>query len=321
MALKLIGQLWPRDRVGRPFSTGGLWTLRRAGRSNGRTDFTDLSRSEHVRSGNGRRAPRRAEFGWDCRDGASRGDLSLPRKGAFSGTIVTSSLEAGEVIPFDRAFAIENGPSGFDPRSPKHIPKSAFLMLMRNERLAELETRFDETTRSLAICHNGAVLAQGRLDTEIGKRAIEAFFDEFSADDLRGPAKVVSGPGHSFQDTSTGKVVSLINLQSVRAIANLVAADVHPLRFRANVYVEGLPAWEEFSWVGKRVVAGGVAFEATKRIDRCAAVNVNPLTGARDLSIPKSMMRTVGHLDCGIYLKVVQGGRLCVGEAIATEAG
>ena len=244
-----------------------------------------------------------------------------PVKGLSAERLSRVSLEAGEVIPFDRAFAIENGPSGFDPGSPKHIPKSAFLMLMRNERLAELETRFDETTRSLAICRNGAVLAQGRLDTEIGKRAIESFFDEFSAGDLRGPAKVVSGPGHSFQDTSTGKVVSLINLQSVRAIANLVAADVHPLRFRANVYVEGLAAWEEFSWVGKRVVAGGVAFEATKRIDRCAAVNVNPLTGARDLSIPKSMMRAVGHLDCGIYLKVVQGGQLRVGETIATEAG
>ena len=181
-----------------------------------------------------------------------------PVKGLSAERLQQVSLGAGEVIPFDRAFAIENGPSGFDPRSPKHIPKAAFLMLMRHEKLAELETRFDEETRSLVVCRNGVVLAEGRLDTEVGKRAIEAFFDEFSADELRGPARVISGPGHSFQDTSTGKVVSLINLESVRAIANLVAVDVHPLRFRGNVYVEGLSAWEEFSWVGKRVVAAGV---------------------------------------------------------------
>jgi len=244
-----------------------------------------------------------------------------PVKGLSAERLSRVSLREGEVIPFDRAYAVENGPSGFDPRSPKHIPKAAFLMLMRHERLAELETQFDERTQSLVVCRNGAVLAQGRLDTEVGKRAIEAFFDEFSADDLRGPAKVISGPRHSFQDTSTGKVVSLINLESVRAIANLVDADIHPLRFRANLYVEGLSAWEEFSWVGKRVLAGGVAFEATKRIDRCAAINVNPLTGARDLNIPKSMMMAIGHIDCGVYLKVVKGGELRVEDTIALERG
>lgn len=244
-----------------------------------------------------------------------------PVKGLSGERLSHVSLGAGEVVPFDRAFALENGPSGFDPRAAKHIPKVAFLMLMRNERLAELETRFDASTRCLVVCRNGAVLAHGRLDTETGKRAIESFFDEFSADDLRGPAKVISGPGHSFQDTSAGKVVSLINLESVRAIADLLAADVHPLRFRANLYVEGLAAWDEFSWVGKRVVAGGVAFQATKRIDRCAAINVNPLTGARDMNIPNSMMRAIGHIDCGIYLKVVEGGELRVGEKIAPEGG
>lgn len=242
-----------------------------------------------------------------------------PVKGLSAERLMEVSLEAGEVIPFDRAFALENGPSGFDSQAPKHIPKAAFLMLMRHERLAQLETRFDEKTCTLVVRRNGSVLAQGRLDTESGKLAIEAFYNEFAADDLRGRVRVLSSPGHSFQDTSTGKVVSLINLESIRAIEKLVAADVHPLRFRANLYVDGLSAWEEFSWVGKRVLAGGVAFEATKRIDRCAAINVNPTTGARDLNIPKIMMEAVGHIDCGIYLKVRKGGELRVSTTIAPE--
>jgi uncharacterized protein YcbX len=240
-----------------------------------------------------------------------------PVKGLSAERLQSTVLSPGEVIPFDRAYAIENGPSAFDPQAPKWISKIVFLMLMRQENLAELQTQFDEATRTLTIRRDGKVLAEGRLDREDGRRTIEAFFDEFSAKDLKGPAKVLSAPGHSFQDTSTGKVVSLINLESVRDLGRKMKADVHPLRFRANLYVEGLPAWEEFSWIGKPVVAGGAALTATKRIDRCAAVNVDPFTGTRDMNIPVSLRESYDNIDCGIYLKVVEGGELRVGDTIA----
>jgi uncharacterized protein YcbX len=195
-------------------------------------------------------------------------------------------------------------------------------MLMRNERLAELQTRFDEATSTLTVRRNGAVVAEARLDTDSGQRTLEAFFNAFAAEDLRGPAKILSTPGFSFSDTrSPKKVVSLINLGSVRAIADRIGADIHPLRFRANLYVEGMAAWDEFSWVGRRVVAGGVTLEATKRIDRCAAINVNPLTGERDLNIVHDMMGVFNHIDCGIYLRVIGAGDLSIGETIEPVEG
>jgi uncharacterized protein YcbX len=239
-----------------------------------------------------------------------------PVKGLSAERLDHISLSVGEVIPFDRAFAIENGPSGFNPQSPQHVRKIAFLMLMRNERLAELATRFDGRTQTLTIRKDGALLLESRLDTVHGRQAVEAFFDSYSAEELRGPAKVLSAPGHSFQDTSTGKVVSLINLETVRDIERRIAASINPLRFRGNLHVEGLAAWDEFSWVGKEVMAGGVTLTVTKRIDRCAAVNVDPLTGARDLNIPQIMMREYGHLHCGVYLKVTAAGELRAGDEI-----
>lgn len=240
-----------------------------------------------------------------------------PIKGLSAEPLKSVTLSPGEVIPFDRAYAIENGPSAFNPQEPKWISKIVFLMLMRQENLAELQTHFDEATQTLTIRRAGTVLAAGRLDREEGRRIIEAFFNEFSAKELNGPAKVLSAPGHSFQDTSTGKVVSLINLESVRDLGRKMNVDVHPMRFRGNLHVEGLPAWGEFTWVGKRVVAGGVTFTATKRIDRCAAVNVDPFTGARDMNIPKSLKEAYDNIDCGIYLKVTEGGELRVGDTIA----
>ena len=238
-----------------------------------------------------------------------------PVKGLSAEALPRATLTPGETIPFDRAWAIENGPSGFDPGAPKHLPKICFLMLMRNERLAQLATAFDDASRTLTIRQNGDVKLQARLDTGEGRRAIEDFFRAFAADDLRGPPKVLEAPGHSFSDTAA-PVLSLINLATVRAIGDALGAEVNPRRFRGNLYVEGLPAWSEFDWVGKRLRIGTIEFTVAKRIDRCAATNVNPVTAARDMTIPKSLLQAFGHADCGVYLRVETGGTLSVGDLV-----
>jgi uncharacterized protein YcbX len=239
-----------------------------------------------------------------------------PVKGLSGERLDQAVLERGGAIPFDRAYAIENGASGFDPEKPKHFPKAAFLMLMRNEKLAELAALFDERTQVLTIRKAGALLAEGRLDTPEGRRAIEAFIDRFCTDDLRGPARIVASPGFCFSDYP-GKVLSLINLETVRAIGERIGESVNPLRFRGNLYVDGLPAWQEFSWVGRQLDVGGIAMTAVERISRCAATNVDPETGARDLDIPRSLLHAWGHADCGIYLEIRSAGRLSAGDALA----
>ena len=131
----------------------------------------------------------------------------------------------------------------------------------------------------------------------------------FSADDLRGPPKVLHAPGFSFSDVAA-KVVSIINLASVADLENYVGAPVDPLRFRANLYVTGWPAWQELDMVGRQISIGnGVRAKIVKRIVRCAATNVDPATGARDLEIPNTLMKTFGHADCGIYAQVVTAAR------------
>src|SRR5205085_5939434 len=103
---------------------------------------------------------------------------------------------------------------------------------------------------------------------------------------------------------------------SLRELARHTGAPVHPLRFRGNLYVDGLPAWAEFDWVGKPVSGGSARFEAVARIDRCAATNVNPDTAERDMKIPRTLVDTYGHPDCGIYLRVTAGGTMKAGDTI-----
>jgi uncharacterized protein len=239
-----------------------------------------------------------------------------PVKGLSPERLDGTMLAPGQTLPADRLYAIENGPTGFDPAAPAYFPKQRFLMLMRNERLASLDTRLDEASHVLAIREGDREVARGDLRTPDGRRAIEGFLERFCADELRGPPKVLHGRGHSFSDVAK-KVVSIINLASVSAIETLIGKPVDPLRFRANLYVEGWTPWSELELLGREISIGDTArVKVVKRIVRCAATNVEPRTGIRDLASPESLLRALGHMDCGIYAEVIAGGAIAAGDRI-----
>ena len=246
------------------------------------------------------------------------GIYRYPVKGLTPEPLSRAELQPGQTLLADRHYAIENGPSGFDPAEPKWLPKPHFLMLMRDEWLAPLKTHFDDASHVLTIRRDGSVVAQGDLETSEGRAAIEQFFASQYAGEIKGPPKILTCPGHSFSDVAR-KVVSIINLASVRAIEDMVGVPVHPLRFRGNLHVEGWPAWHEFDLLDQTLAIGDIRVKVVKRITRCAAVNVDPDTGARDLAIPQELMRRLGHNECGIYAEVISGGSIAVGDAIAAE--
>ena len=243
-----------------------------------------------------------------------------PVKGLSPQALDRTLLTPGQTLPADRLYAIENGPSGFDPAAPAYFPKQRFLMLMRNERLAALRTGYDEAHHTLTIETRGREAARGDLRTPEGRAEIEQFFARYCAGELRGAPRVLSGDGHSFSDVAQ-KVVSIINLASVADVETLTGAAVDPLRFRGNLYVSGWPAWHEFGLIGADIAIGAAQLKIVKRIVRCAATDVDPATGIRDLSIPKTLLQNLGHSDCGVYARVLTGGEIAAGEAIAEAAG
>jgi len=243
-----------------------------------------------------------------------------PVKGLSPEPLDRTLLAPGQTLPADRLYAIENGPSGFDPAAPSYFPKVRFLMLMRNERLARLDTRLDEASHVLTIREGDREVARGDLRTPQGRQAIEDFFARFCADELRGPPKVLYGAEHSFSDVAK-KVISIINLASVSALETLVGVPVDPLRFRANFYVAGWAPWSELDLVGRELAIGNARLKVVKRIVRCAATNVEPGTGIRDLTIPESLLRALGHMDCGIYAEVIAGGTVAPGDRVELTSG
>jgi uncharacterized protein YcbX len=238
-----------------------------------------------------------------------------PIKGLSPEALSRVPLSRGATVPGDRLYAIENGPSGFDPIDRPYLAKTHFLMLMKNERLARLRSAFDQSSHMLTITDGGPEV-RGDLGTAAGRAVIEQYFAASFAGELRGPPKILHAPGHSFSDVAR-KVVSIINLASVAAVGDMVGVPVNPLRFRGNVYVEGWPAWSELDQVGKFLGIGGRArLKIVKRTVRCAATNVDPDTAIRDLNIPQALMRALGHADCGVYAEVVEDGEIAAGDAI-----
>lgn len=239
-----------------------------------------------------------------------------PVKGLTPEPLQGVVLAPGETLPFDRAYAIENGPGRFDPDAPRHLPKTTFLMLMRNERLATLRSTFDDRTQVLTIARGGKPVVSGQLDMPLGRQLIEQFMAAYMRADLRGAPKIVAAPGHSFSDMAA-KCVHIVNLASVHELERAVGRKIDPLRFRANIYVDGIPPRAELAWVDREIGIGPARLEAIARTQRCAAPDVDPVTGARDMAITAALLRTWGHQDLGIYAKVIAGGDIAVGAPVS----
>ncbi|MGO9173966.1 MAG: MOSC domain-containing protein [Rhodomicrobium sp.] len=242
--------------------------------------------------------------------------LHYPIKGMGGIELPRVTLKTGEGMPLDRAYAIENGGKRFDAQNPKWLPKANFLQLMQHERLAGLALTFDEASHTLTLFRSAKPVAKGDLQTKPGRQMIEQFLAAYMKANLRGPPRIVSAQGHSFTDIAE-KALHLVNLESVRILSRTAGIDLDPLRFRANLYFEGVPAFEERHWCGKTLACGSTTLKVFDETGRCEATSVDPKTARRGLSVPATLERTWGHTKLGLYAKVISGGEVEAGSAIA----
>jgi len=240
-----------------------------------------------------------------------------PVKGFTPEALDEAVLAAGACFPCDRLYAVEDGPSGFDPQAPRHISKQKFTVLAKIPAVARIRTAYDDTSGVLtASLEDGAPL-RARLTVRAGRDAFAAWLAEVLGDDVRGPLKVLPAPGaHRFMDDEGG-FVSIVNLASVRDFAARIGRPVDPRRFRANLYVEGWPAWVENEAPGAAIGLGAAEATVFKPIVRCMATHVDPDTGERDLDLVGALFKTYGHTFCGVYVSIAKGGRVRRGDPIS----
>ena len=237
-----------------------------------------------------------------------------PVKGLSAQPLARAELEAGRPLRHDRVFALARPTAPIDRSDPQWAKKGLFAMLMLDEGLAQVTTHLDTDTLWLTVRRGNQQVASGCLTDPADRQAIEIVMWKLLPNFSAPPILVRSRAGH-FMD-KPDNVISLINLATVRALEAQWGVSIDPLRFRANIYIDGARPWEEFDWVGQDIRIGGSSFSVDRKNGRCGATNVNPGTGRRDLDIPTSLRASFGHKNLGVYLIARQSGAVTVGDRL-----
>ncbi len=237
-----------------------------------------------------------------------------PIKGLSAQPLSSVVLEADKPFPHDRIFALARPGAPIDRDDPKWAKKGLFVMLMLDENLARVSTSLDLDSLRLTVKQGNLQVASAQLADAEDRAKVENFFWQLLPTLPAAPALVRSAGGH-FMD-KPDNVISLINLATVRSLEAQWGVEIDPLRFRANIYIDGAKPWEEFDWIGGEVRIGGTVFAVDRKNGRCGATNVNPTTGRRDLDIPSSLRAAFGHKNLGVYLIVRDGGQIAVGDPV-----
>lgn len=122
--------------------------------------------------------------------------------------------------------------------------------------------------------------------------------------------------------------ISLISTASVRDLGQRMGVeDLEPARFRANIEVDGIGAYEEESWEGRHLQVGEAVLEMLNPIPRCAVTAMNPITGVRDhntvgalaryrsiVQMPKEFPPHWRGIPLAVYARVLKEGRVALGD-------
>jgi hypothetical protein len=205
--------------------------------------------------------------------------------------------------------------------------KHEFVALVNTPGLARLEVAFDHDLLRVRVSSHGGVLADEALDAAGRERiasAVQRFVlgledNPLAADAARLPIKLVGdGATPRYQDKAAGHV-TLHGRASVQATADAAGVgELSEQRFRSNVAVEGLAAWEEQRWIGRRLRIGEVQFRAVEPKTRCLATHANPRTGERDVPVMQTLLKAfpAGKPTLAISLLPSAGGMIRIGDKI-----
>ncbi len=205
------------------------------------------------------------------------------------------------------------------------------VVLANTPGLARLNVRFDEASGRVAIALGNDLVADQALD-DAGRAHLVATITDYvlslEHNPLRGepqrlPLKLVGdGSTPRYQDNVAGQV-TLHSRQSLAAAGVALGdANLNERRFRHNIVIDGVAAWEEQSWVGGAVRIGGVVFESMVPKVRCLAPHANPLTGERDLTVMQTLVKAFGQKEptFGVGMLSAAGGEIRLGDEVVPQS-
>jgi ferredoxin-NADP reductase/uncharacterized protein YcbX len=227
-------------------------------------------------------------------------------------------LVPGRGLRWDRSHAIENGV--VPPRSAEGWnPRETYFHVAKNEQLVRLATALDDAESPHPVLRltlpDGREAALRLGEETLQAQAVDALLGAVLPSGPLGPPALVRRSGGLWDWPAAH--LSIINLATLETVAAASDHPVDPRRFRANLYLDGLPAWAELGLLGRRVRIGGAVLEVFQPTDRCRATTVDPVTAVSDLNVPALLASRFGHMFCGVYARVVHAGAIAAGDEVS----
>ena len=205
--------------------------------------------------------------------------------------------------------------------------KTGMVALLNTPGLARLHVRFDDKERRLRVSLGASILVDESLNPEGRQRiaaALASYVEKQDENPLAGhperlPLRVI-GDGHAprYHDEEAGGI-TLHGRGSLLALQSAIGSEVSETRFRSNIAVDGLAAWEEQGWVGRKIRIGAVDFDVDHPKTRCLATHANPVTGERDQDIMTTLRQKFGQERPTFAVAMLPrggGGRIRVGDTV-----
>ena len=221
-------------------------------------------------------------------------------------------LTAGNWLPFDRLWAVGHERSRLDGSGWEK--KVNFLRGVTDPNLMAVTCSLDEASGVITLEHptSGMISFDPEAD-------IEAFMDWISnvwSADLPAPTGIYRAEAAHLTDVPDAWV-SVASLSSNNSLSQRMGQTLSPDRWRANLWLEGTPAWAEKDWVGQNIQIGDVGLRIECEITRCKATMANPKTGRRDADT-LAALSDLGHQEFGLYATVLNNGVIRTGDPVET---
>ncbi|MEM9062268.1 MAG: MOSC N-terminal beta barrel domain-containing protein [Pseudomonadota bacterium] len=222
-------------------------------------------------------------------------------------------LETGRPMPFDRVWAIAHGRNEWDDAAPSWLAPGNLVNQTHVPQLAQIEADLNEATGMLTLRHPDRPFLRVQPGTPDGDAALTEWVAPLADTARPGPYRVCSAPGVAFTDFEDTHI-SIASTRSRAILEQICGQSFDPIRFRMNLWLDGMDPWAEFDLVGHELEIGAVRLRVIDRCQRCNATNASPETGQRDAQIPSTLRRRYGHMDFGVYAQVVSGGEVKLGD-------
>ena len=122
-----------------------------------------------------------------------------------------------------------------------------------------------------------------------------------------------------FDTTHSSKIsntISLINLNSIKDLEKKINKVIEPSRFRGNLYISDIDAWEERNWINSIIRINKIHFKVVKHIARCSATNLQPNSDNITINLPRAIKKHYNHIDMGVYLSPLDDGEINICDNI-----